>query len=111
MRTDLGVETIEKFVERFAADWAHQYFVDAKSGESVQIIRELSGRRQDTFDVSSGVGPFRGEANVHAMTDSEAVEAAAAPLSEFANPSDPLRDLVRIHPRAMPSVAELDCAP
>src|SRR3981189_1020314 len=111
MRAGLGVETIQKLVERFAAARAYQNFVDSDRGESIQIVRELSGRRQDTFDVSSGLGPFRREANVHAMTYPEAVQTAAAPLREFANPSDPLRDLVRIHPRTMPSVTEFDCSP
>jgi hypothetical protein len=35
MRTDFSVETIEKFVERFATERAHQYFVNANRGESV----------------------------------------------------------------------------
>src|SRR6266481_2706605 len=111
MRTDLGVETIQKFVERIAADWAHQYFVDSDRGEAIQIVREFSGRRQDTFDVTSGLGPFRREANVHAMTYREAIHTAAAALREIANPSDPLRNLVGIHPRTMPSVTEFDCSP
>src|SRR5260370_38421300 len=111
MRADLGVETIQKLVERFAAERTYQNFVDSDRGESIQIVRELSGRRQDTFDVSSGLGPFRREANVHAMTYPEAVKTAAAPLREFANPSDPLRNLIRIHPRTMPSITEFACSP
>jgi len=89
-------------------------FIKISSRRSRRIdsdSREFSGRRQDTFDVSSGLGPFRREANVHAMTYREAIQTAAAALREVANPSDPLRNLVRIHPRTMPSVTEFDCSP
>src|SRR6266478_6543764 len=111
MRSDFGVESIQKFVERFAAERAHQYFANANRGESIQIIRELGRRRQNTFDVSSGVGPFRREANVHAMANRKALQTSPAPRGELANPYNPFRNLLRIHPRTMPSVTEFDRPP
>src|SRR6266446_553629 len=89
MRSDFGVESIQKFVERFAAERAHQYFVNANRGESIQIIRELGRRRQNTFDVSSGVGPFRREANVHAMANRKALQTSPAPRGALADTANP----------------------
>ena len=110
LRADFGFEAVEEFCEWVAAEWAYQDFVYTDCGEAVQVVGDFGGGCQDAFDVAAGVGPFWREAQVHAVTYREAVEVAAAACGEFANPSDTLRDLVGIHPRSMPSVAQLDGA-
>src|ERR1700674_2615098 len=73
---DFGVEAVEEFCEGVAAEGAYQEFVDADCGEAVQVVGDFGGWGQDAFDVAARVGPFRGEAEVDAMTYREAVEIA-----------------------------------
>src|SRR5277367_6782649 len=117
---DFAVEAIEELVERLGeerviAERGYQQLVDADCGEAIEVVGDFGGRRQDAFDVAARLGPFRGEAQVHAMAYREAVEVAAAAGGQLANPSDALGDLLGLHPRPVPSVTQLDgaadCAP
>src|SRR5271166_3370344 len=107
-----SVEAIEELVEAaICANRRYQDFAHADLLEAGEVVGKLARRRHDSLHVAAGLRPSIRKSYIDAMTDRESFERFSGARHNFLDPCEPLRDLLGLHPRAMPSVAEFNRAP